>query len=79
MGGRYFRNSTVPQVVETSITNNSLSKDYPHPDDNAKQVTDTPGFKPFTMNYLSRIQSVRSLAKLRNTPKFFSICRSHTT
>ena len=31
-----------------SVTNNSLSKDYPHPDDNARQTTDTPGFKPFT-------------------------------
>ena len=39
---------TTAQVVETSVTNNSLSKDYPHPDDHAKQVTDTPGFKPFT-------------------------------
>ena len=28
--------------------NNSLSKDYPHPDDHAKEITDTPGFKPFT-------------------------------
>ena len=30
------------------MTNNSLSKDYLHPDDHAKQITDTPGFKPFT-------------------------------
>ena len=37
---------TTAQVVETSVTNNSLSEDYPHPDDHAK--TDTPGFKPFT-------------------------------
>ena len=29
------------QVVETSVTNNSLSKDYPHPDGHAKQITDT--------------------------------------
>ena len=36
------------QAVETSVTNNSLSKDYPHPDDHAKQITDTPGIKPFT-------------------------------
>ena len=36
-------------VVETSVTNNSHSKDYPHPDDHAKQITDTHGFKPFTM------------------------------
>ena len=39
---------TTAQVVKTSVTNNSLSKDYLHPDDRAKQITDTPGFKPFT-------------------------------
>ena len=31
------------------FTNNSLSKDYPHPDDYAKQITDTPLFKPFAI------------------------------
>ena len=31
---------TTAQVVETSVTNNSLSKDYPHKDDHAKlQIT----------------------------------------
>ena len=40
---------TTAQVVETSVTNNSLSKDYLHPDDHAKQITDTPGFEPFAM------------------------------
>ena len=30
---------TTAQVVETSVTNNSLSKDYPHPDDHAKQIS----------------------------------------
>ena len=44
---------TTAQVVETSVTNNSLSKDYPHPEDHTKQVTDTPGFKPFTKNNFS--------------------------
>ena len=40
---------TNTQVVdETSVTNNSFSKDYPHPDDHAKQTTDSPGFKLFT-------------------------------
>ena len=39
---------TTAHVVETSVTNNSLSKAYPHPGDHAKQTTDTPGFKPFT-------------------------------
>ena len=27
------------QVVETSVTNNSLSKDYPHPEDHAREIT----------------------------------------
>ena len=39
---------TTAQVVETSVTNNSLSKGYPHPEDHDKLITDTPGFKPFT-------------------------------
>ena len=39
---------TTAQVVETSVTNNSLSEDYSHPDDHTRQTTDTPGFKPFT-------------------------------
>ena len=38
---------TTAEVIKTSITNNSLSKDYLHPDDHTKQITDTPGFKPF--------------------------------
>ena len=29
---------TTTQVVETSVTNNSLSKGYPHPNNNAKQT-----------------------------------------
>ena len=29
---------TTIQVVETSVTNDSLSKDYPHPDDHAKHI-----------------------------------------
>ena len=40
---------TTAQVVETSVTNNNLFKDYPHPEDHAKPITDTPGFKPFTI------------------------------
>ena len=39
---------TTAQIVEMSVTNNSLSKDYPHPDDHTRQTTDTPGFQPFT-------------------------------
>ena len=34
---------------ETSVTNNSSSQNYSHPDDHTIQTTDTPGFKPFTM------------------------------
>ena len=40
---------TTAQVFETSVTNNSVSEDYPHPDDHAEHITDTPGFKAFTM------------------------------
>ena len=43
---------TTAQVVETSVTNNSLSKGYPHPEDHDKPITDTPGFKPFTNKYI---------------------------
>ena len=31
-------------VVETSVTNNSLSKDYPHPDDHTIIPTNTNNF-----------------------------------
>ena len=36
-------------VVETSVTvtDNSPSQDYPHPDDHTTRSTVTPGFKPF--------------------------------
>ena len=42
---------TTAQLVEMSVTNSSLSKDYPHPDDHAKQRADTPGFKSFIIVY----------------------------
>ena len=42
---------TTAQVVETSVTNNSLSQGYFHPDDHTKHITDTPGFKPFTKSH----------------------------
>ena len=35
---------TTAQVVEMLLTNNSLSKDYPHPDDHFRQTPDTFGF-----------------------------------
>ena len=41
---------TTAQVVETSVTNKSLSKDYPHPEDHDKPIADTPGFKPFAIS-----------------------------
>ena len=40
---------TSAQVVETSVTNNSSSQNYTHPDDHTIRTTDTPGFKPFIM------------------------------
>ena len=36
------------QVVETSVTNNSPSKDSNHPDDLFQRRYVTPGFKPFS-------------------------------
>ena len=39
---------TSAQVVETSVTNNSSSQNYTHPDDHTIRTTDTPGLKPFT-------------------------------
>ena len=45
---------TAAQVVEMSVTNNSVSKDYPHRDNHAKQITDSPGFKPFTICAVSQ-------------------------
>ena len=45
--------TTAAQVVEMSVTNNSFSKDYPHLDDHAKQITDTPGFKPLLLYHCS--------------------------
>ena len=38
---------TSAQVVETSVTNNSSSQNYTHPDDHTIRTTDTPGFKPY--------------------------------
>ena len=49
-------NVTTVQVVETSVTNNSLSQDYLHPDDHAKEITDTLRFKPFTYRNTSYIR-----------------------
>ena len=52
------RMMTSAHVVETSVnvTNNSPSRDYSHPDDETTQTTETPGFKPFTINKLNTIR-----------------------
>ena len=39
---------TTARVVEMSVTNDSLSEDYPHLDNHTRQTTDTPRLKPFT-------------------------------
>ena len=42
---------TTAQVVETSVTvTNSSFQNYTHPDDHTTRTTDTPGFKPFTID-----------------------------
>ena len=44
---------TTAQVVETLVTvTNSSLQNYTHWDDHTRQTTDTPGFKPFTTNYI---------------------------
>ena len=63
---------TTAQVVETSVTN-SLSKDYSHPDDHAKQTSDTPGFKPFTIYKVCLL--LNALKHFSNLPK--STCNSY--
>ena len=42
---------TSAQVVETSVivNNNSSFQNYTNPDDHTQQTTDTPGFKPFSV------------------------------
>ena len=41
---------TTAQVVETSVTvTNSSFQNYTHPDDHTTRTTDTPGFKPLTI------------------------------
>ena len=43
---------TIAQIVETSVTNNSSFQNYTHPDDHTTRITDTPGFKPFTLQQI---------------------------
>ena len=37
-------------LLSVNVTKNSPSRDYPHPDDQTTQTTETPGFKPITSN-----------------------------
>ena len=53
---------TTAQVVETSVTvTNSSFQNYTHPDDHTTRTTDTPGFKPFTINQLNMIKKPKAL------------------
>ena len=47
---------TTAQIVKTLVTvnNNSPIQDYVHPDDHTQPTYDmSPGFKPFTLTFLS--------------------------
>ena len=55
---------------------NSLSKDYPHPDDHAKQMTDTPGFKPY---YILVLVNTKPVFFSRSDWKFAGIVYAHVT
>ena len=45
---------TTAQVVKMSVTvTNTSFQNYTHPDDHTRQITDTPGFKPFTITCLN--------------------------
>ena len=60
---------TTTQVVEMSVTNNSLSKDYPHLDNHTRQITDTPGLKPFTNSLLGRLCGPTTLSQPGYAPE----------
>ena len=50
--------------VETSVTvnNNSPIQDYVHPDNQTQPAFEmTPGFKPFTINYLTWVTTSQQL------------------
>ena len=45
---------TSAQVVETSVTSNSPSQDYTHPDDHITSINiHSPGFRPFIIMIIS--------------------------
>ena len=47
-----------------SVTNHSSFQNYPHPDDHTIRTTDTPGFKPFTMQLCNLL--LRTIFKKSN-------------
>ena len=59
---------TSAQVVETSVTNNSSFQNYTHPDDHTIRTTDTPGFKPFTIESILQ-RTVQKCTKNHNARK----------
>ena len=56
------------EIVESSANNNSLSTDYLHPDDHAKQITDTPGYN-FFYNPYNCSMTVRHVADVQASRK----------
>ena len=44
--------------TSVTTTDNSPSQDYTHPDDQSKLLHVTPGFKPFTINTLSKTEAL---------------------
>ena len=51
------------KTVVGEVTNNSLSQDYPRPDDHAKQKTDTPVFKLFTKVIFAVVKQLKQLQR----------------
>ena len=50
---------TSAQVVETSVTSNSPSQDYIHPDDHITSINiHSPGFRPFIIIHYSILAEV---------------------
>ena len=58
---------TSAQVVETSVTNNSSSQNYSHPDDHTIRTTDTPGFKPLILLCFLFVLFQRGIGKALTT------------
>ena len=72
---------TSAQVFETSVTNNSSFQNYPHPDDHTIRTTATPGFKPFTMVFVSvdfqlSWQLDDTVKAFKNAASIMIVCKS---